>query len=195
MKRLAGLCMALAVVMLLGSPISAEDKEKKAGAKKAKAEAGEKAQAKKGAKKGQRKRPTLAQTTLKKFAALELTEEQTAKIKELAKEFGPKIMEAQKKFQALIPEDQRKARREAIAKARKEGKKVADVVTAFKPTEEQAAAQKAVREVQQAFNAKVMELFTKEQRQALRKARQNAAGKKPARNKKAGATKAKDKAE
>ena len=181
--------MAFAIVMLLGAPVSGQEKE--AEAKKAKAKAAEGEAKKAEAKKGNRgqKRASLAEQTLKRYAALELSDEQKKQIQEIAAEFQPKLTEAQKKYQALVPADQRKARQEAIAKAKSEGKKRAEVVTAFKPTEEQAAAQKQVREVQQAFNAKVNEVLTKEQKQALRKNRQNAEGKKPAGEKKPAAKK------
>lgn len=184
--------MALALVMLLGSPANGQETEKKA---KAEGEA-KQPEAKKGAKRANRqKQASLAEQTLAKLADLQLSEEQKNQIKQIAAEFEPKLKEAQKKNRALVPQEQRKARREAIAKARAEGKKPAEIRTAFKPTEEQAAAQKAVREIQQAFNGKVNEVLTKEQRQSLRKTRRNAEGKKPAREKKAGAKKAEVKAE
>lgn len=181
MKRLAGLCVMLSLVMLLQAPTQAD--EKKEDAKKAKVAKGE---AKKGqAKKGQGKRASLAEMTLKKFADLGLTETQTTQIQAIAAEFQPKLQEAQKKLREVVPAEQLKARREALAKAKAEGKKPQEVVANFKPTEEQAAAQKAVREVQMAFNKKVNEVLTQEQRQSLRKARPNAGDKKPARKKKA----------
>lgn len=192
MKRLVGFCVAL--VMVVGSPLSAQ--ETKEGAPKAKA----KAQAKKAdtAKKPNaknRKQATLAARTLRQLAALELTEEQKKQIQTIAAEYEPKLKEAQKKVNALIPEEQRKARQEALAKARAEGKKPADVVTAFKPTEEQAAAQKAVRDINQEFNKKVNEVLTREQKQARRKARQEANDKKPAGETKSAPKKSEAKAE
>lgn len=183
MKRLAAFCWMLSMAVLLTSPTRAE--ETKEEAKKAKVAKGEakKGQAK---KKGQRKRASLAEMTLKKFAALELTEAQTAQIKAIVAEFQPKLQEAQKKLREVVPAEQLKARREAIAKAKAEGKKPREVVASFKPSEEQVAAQKQVREVQMALNKKINEVLTKEQKQSLRKARtNNAAGKKPAGKKKA----------
>lgn len=173
--------MGLSLAMLLGSPLVAQE-EKAEDAKKAKAEAKQtdakkNAETKKADRKG--KRASLADQKLKELAKVELTEEQKTQIQELAAEVEPKLEEARKKVNELIPAETRKARQEAVAKAKAEGKKPEDVVTAFKLTEEQLAAQKAVREVQQGFNKKVNELLTPEQRQALRKNRQ-AGEKKPA---------------
>jgi hypothetical protein len=177
----------LALVMLVGSPLVAQ--EKKEEAKKPKAEA-KQTDAKKpaGEKKpaAGRKQASLAETTLKQFASIELTEEQKKQIKELAAEYEPKLQAARKKVNELIPADVRKARQEALAQAKKEGKKPAEVVTAFKPTEEQAAAQKAARELNTEFTKKVNEFLTREQKQAIRKQRQNAEEKKPAVEKPAG---------
>lgn len=185
MKRLVGFCVMLSMLMLLQSPTQADeskDEAKKAKVAKGEAKKGEAKKAK-GNKKGQRKRPSLAEATLKKFAAVELTETQKAQIKEIATEFQPKLQEAQKKLREAIPAEQLKARREALAKAKAEGKKPREVTAKFKPSEEQIAAQKQVREVQMAFGKKVNEVLTDEQRQTLRKNRPNA--KKPGRKKKA----------
>jgi hypothetical protein len=219
MNRWTGTLLGLSLALLLGSSLLAEDEKseakkaegqkaqaenKEAGAKKAQAE-GEKAkaqakeaEAKKAA--GERKaRPkgkqaTLAEMKLKELAKIELTEEQTEKIKALAAEVQPKLDEARRKVNELIPAETRKAQQEAQAKARAEGKKPQEV-TAFKLTEEQAAAQKAVRDIQQDFNKKVSELLTAEQKQALRKVRQAAGEKAPAKEKKPEAKDAPKKAE
>jgi hypothetical protein len=129
------------------------------------------------------KQASLADTKLKELAEAKLTEEQTEKIKALAAEVEPKLQEARKKVNELIPAETRKAQQEAQAKAKAEGKKPAEV-TAFKFTEEQVAAQKAVREIQQGFNKQVNELLTPDQRQLVRKVRQAAGEKGPAKEKK-----------
>ncbi len=187
MKRLAGLFAVLSLAMLLASPASAQEKPKQAGAKKA--QAGKGAPKKAGKKKADRqgKGASLADSTLKKLAELKLSEDQQAQIKKIAAEFEPKLHAAQQKLSSLTTPEQRKTRRDAIAKAKAEGKKPREVVEAYKPTEAQAAAQKEVREVQMAFNKKVNEVLTKEQRQSRRKSRQTT--KKPAGEKKPAAKK------
>jgi hypothetical protein len=208
MNRWSGLLLGLSLAMLLGSPVLAEDEKAEAQAKKAQAEeqkakaeaqeadankaAAKEAQAKKGAGKKKGKQASLADMKLKELAEAKLTEEQTAKIKALAAEVEPKLQDARKKVNELIPAETRKARQEAAAKAKAEGKKPEEV-TAFKLTEEQVAAQKAVREIQQGFNKQVSEILTPDQRQALRKARQAAGEKAPAKEKKPEAKKAETK--
>ncbi len=174
MKRLAGLLTALALVMLAGSPVTADDDVKKPGAKK---EEGKKP----GEKKGKRppKRPTVTESTLKRLEGVELTETQKEQIQKIAAEFEPKLQAARKKVTEATPEDQRKARREALAKAKAEGKKPNEVLAAFKATPEQQAAQKEAKELFGAFNQKVNEVLTKEQKQTLRKSRKGAGEKKP----------------
>ncbi len=90
-------------------------------------------------------------------------------------EHGPKIAAAFKKGNDAIPAELRKARAEAIKKARKEGKKPSEVVTAFKLSPEQQeavnAAQKESRELRRAFNKAVTALLSEEQRKAIRPAK------------------------
>ncbi len=189
MKRLAGLFAVLSLAMLLASPVKAQEKPKQADAKKAQTQKGAAKKAGKKKANGKGKQASLAAATLKRLADLKLSEEQQAQIKKFAAEYDPKLKATRQKLNALTTPEQRKARRDAIAKAKAEGKKPREVIAAYKPTEEQAAAQKAVREVQMAFNKKVNEVLTKEQRQAQRKNRRNAnpskGAKKPAAKKKA----------
>lgn len=198
MKRLAGLIVLLSMVLVVAAPLSADKKgADKKGANKKESKAGDKkAGAKKpGAKKGKKvvKRPTLAEATLKRLAAAELSEEQQKKIKDIAAEYAPKLQEARKKVNSLITPEQRKARREAIAKAKAAGKKPSDVVTAFKLTPEQAEAQKQVREVYVSFNKEVRALLSPEQLKKIRKGRKGATDKKPKLKKGESGTKATDK--
>ncbi len=161
MNRWTGMLMGLSLVMLAGSPLLAQ--EEKAEAKKAEAKAKQadseaqkakkNAEQKKAAPKG--KKASLADTKLKELVKAALTEEQIEQIKTLAAEFEPKLQEARKKVNELIPAETRKARQEALAKAKAEGKKPEEVVTAFKLTEEQIAAQKAVQRSPDGLQQKV----------------------------------------
>ncbi len=175
MKSVARVFVLLSLVVAVAVPLNAGDKDKKAEVKKGDVKKGD---AQKEGKKGA-KRPSLAQQTLKRFAKAELTEEQVKKIQDLAAEHGPKIQAARKKYASTIPKEQRKARAEAIKKARAEGKKLSDVVTAFKPTPEQAEARKQLGKVQGSFFKAVNQLLTPEQRQKIRPKRKDAADKKP----------------
>jgi len=56
-------------------------------------------------------------------AEIKLSEEQTAKVEELKKSEGPKVAELQKKLDDLLTADQKAARKEAMAKAKADGKK------------------------------------------------------------------------
>ena len=62
MKRLTTQLLVLLLMTVVAAPLAAQQQNKK------------------------KKQPTLAERTLKRFAKAELTEEQTAKIKELEKE-------------------------------------------------------------------------------------------------------------
>lgn len=189
MKRLAGLIVLLSMVLVVAAPLSADKKgadkkgaDKKGADKKGNKAGDKKAAAKKpAAKKGKKvvKRLTLAEATLKRLAAAELSEEQQKKIKDIAAEYAPKLQEARKKVNSLITPEQRKARREAIAKAKAAGKKPSDVVTTLKPTPEQVEAQKQVREVYVSFNKEVRALLSPEQLKKIRQARKRPTDKKP----------------
>ena len=188
MKRVAQLLVCLSLVFLVAGPLAAGDKDNKDDAKKteAKKEAG-KQKGKRGAK-----RPSLAALTEKRLAKAELTEEQTKQIQDLAAQYEPKFAEANKKVAALISPEQRKARREALAQAKKEGKKPSEVITAFKLTPEQGEAQKQLAKVRKEFNGKVMALLTVEQKEKIRPPRKGGA-KKPAAGKKGDAAKSAEK--
>ena len=147
MKRVSQLVVCLSLAFLVAAPVSAGDKDKKGDAKKTEA----KKDAGKQKGKAVANRPSLAEQTVKRFAKAELTEEQTKQIQDLAAQFEPKITEANKKLAALISPEQKKARQEALAKAKKEGKKPSELTTAFKPTPEQAEAQKQLGEVKKEY--------------------------------------------
>ena len=67
MKRMTSQLLVILLMAVVAAPLAAQQQKKK------------------------KKQPTLAERTLKRFAEAELTEEQTAKIKELASKAEPKI--------------------------------------------------------------------------------------------------------
>jgi hypothetical protein len=103
---------------------------------------------------------------LKSMEKAELTPDQVAKIKELASGCADKIKAAEAKV-GLTPE-QKKARTEAQAKAKadgKTGKQAKEAVdAAMKLTDEQKAAQKEVDELRAGLRKEAMALLTAEQK-------------------------------
>ena len=131
-------CVAL-VVVLAGGAMA--DEEKKA----------------KGKKNRERKAPSVTQRIVGK---LELSDEQKAKCKEIDAKFGDKFAELNKKRQAVMTDEQRKAQRDAMAQAKKDGKKAAEarkaVMEAVSLTDEQKAQQKEVAKAMQELNKEVV---------------------------------------
>jgi hypothetical protein len=125
----------------------------------------------------------LAETTIKRMAKAELTEEQIASIKKLAAEVSPK-MNALRKKANLTPE-QMKAVQTARAKSKaagikgKEANAAADAAGKF--TDEQAKILAEVKLLNQKYFKDVQALLTDEQRKATRVRGANA--KKPAQKK------------
>ena len=134
------------------------------------------------------KKPTVAgaklsANTIKRFAKVELTEEQIASIKKLAAEVSPK-MNALRKKANLTPE-QMKAVQTARAKSKaagikgKEANAAADAAGKF--TDEQAKILAEVKLLNQKYFKDAQALLTDEQRKATRVRAPN--GKKPAQKK------------
>ena len=125
----------------------------------------------------------LAETTIKRMAKAELTEEQIASIKKLAAEVSPK-MNALRKKANLTPE-QMKAVQTARAKSKaagikgKEANAAADAAGKF--TDEQTKILAEVKLLNQKYFKDVQALLTDEQRKATRVRGANA--KKPAQKK------------
>lgn len=124
--------------------------------------------AQKGKKKGKKGGVAqLVNAQTKRLAKAELTDEQTAKIKELAAEYGPKIIAARQK-QALTKEQQT-AQKEARQKAQADGlkgKALRDAVDkALGLSEEQTAARAEMQKLTQEFAAAVNGLLTDEQKE------------------------------
>jgi hypothetical protein len=113
-----------------------------------------------------KKQPTLAQRTLKRFAKAELTEEQTAKIKELAAKAEPGLAAAKKK--AALTAEQRTAMAAARKKGTDEGlknKALRDATqAAAKLTDEQKAGVTEQRKLTLEFNKATIGLLSEEQR-------------------------------
>jgi Spy/CpxP family protein refolding chaperone len=111
---------------------------------------------------------------------LTLTEEQKTKVADLKKVYDPKLKENRTKFEGLMTEEQKKASKEAMDKARADGKKFKEVweagQAAAKFTPEQKAkleeAKKATDALQKEVREKVMSILTPEQKEQLKKARE-----------------------
>lgn len=101
---------------------------------------------------------------------LELTEEQSKKIREIVSEYRPKIAELQKKARPTA--DQRKARAEATKKANAEGLKGKArrefIAKESGMTPEQKEAAEALAKLQNELRSKVVALLTPEQKAKLR---------------------------
>ncbi|GEM_PF-1334029 len=148
MKRVVTTLAMMVVIALIAAPaITAEaDKKKK--------------------KKKNRSRATRVVPRLdRQLAALELSDEQKAKLKELRASLAPKLAAARKK--GKLSKTQREARSQAQKKAKSEGKKGkevrAAVAAAAKLTDEQKVAQAEIRKLQGEYRRGVMGMLTKEQ--------------------------------
>ena len=101
-----------------------------------------------------------------------LTDDQTAKREALKKEHSPKLAELAKKLDEGITDDQKKARREAMAKAKADGKKgkeaQADIEAALNLTDEQkkkrAETQPEMAKLQASIKEQIHALLTDDQK-------------------------------
>jgi hypothetical protein len=150
MKRVAANLLSLTLALVIAAPLFAADKEKK---------------------KPPRKKPDPGAWILKRFEKAELTEEQVAKVKELVAKVAEETAELRKK--AAFTPDQQKARKEAMEKAKAEGKEGRELFAAVKDvvklTPEQEEAMKEVRKAQGAMMKEIMGMLTDEQKQKLGK--------------------------
>jgi Spy/CpxP family protein refolding chaperone len=111
---------------------------------------------------------------------LKLTDEQKTKVAELKKEYEPKFKEALAKVEAVTTAEQKKARDEAAKAARTAGKRGQEVMVAgrdaMKLTDEQKTklqdGWKAMQTLGKEAHDKVMGLLTPEQKDQLKKARE-----------------------
>jgi Spy/CpxP family protein refolding chaperone len=118
---------------------------------------------------------------------LTLTEEQKTKVAELKKVYDPKLKENRTKFEGLMTDEQKKASREAMDKAKADGKKGKDIweagQAAAKFTPEQKAkldeARKASQVLEKELHEKVVSILTPEQKEQLKKAREEMKKKRP----------------
>ncbi|HJN12909.1 MAG TPA: Spy/CpxP family protein refolding chaperone [Pirellulaceae bacterium] len=160
LKSLVLVCLAVAITL----PLAAQDakkKKKKGNANKA--------------------RQTAFGNYVKQLSAkVDLTEEQTAKIKKLQSEAQPKLAEANK----VVGKKRRElgaARKKAVADGKKGKAAQAAAEEAVGLTAEEKAALAKTREIQQGFQKAVLALLTPEQR---KKAAPNRGGKKKKKKKK-----------
>jgi len=170
MRKFTRVLLTLSMAALLASPLMAADEK---GKKK---------------KKGKRKRPAVTiPTRLPK--SIVLSDEQKTKLKALQSEFAGKFTDLRTKTAGVLTPEQRKARSQAFQEARKAGKKRRELAAAAdaaaKITDEQKAKIDEIRKEQrtltQAFQAKLREILTAEQKDQLKEAakkRKAAGGKK-----------------
>jgi Spy/CpxP family protein refolding chaperone len=111
---------------------------------------------------------------------LTLTEDQKAKVAELKKEYDPKFKENMTKADGVLTDDQKKARREAVEKARADGKSRKEVrdaaEAAVKLTPEQKTKLDELKKAGDALgkevHAKVDSILTQEQKDQQKKMRE-----------------------
>jgi len=141
MKRITSQLLVILLLAAVAAPLAAQQQKKK-------------------------KQPTLAERTLKRFAKAELTEEQTAKIKELATAAEPKLTAAKKK--AALTAEQRQAMTAARKKGTDDGAKGKAlreaVQAAANLTDEQKAGLAEQRALTLKFNKATIGLLSEEQR-------------------------------
>ena len=108
---------------------------------------------------------------------LDLSAEQKAKLADVMKEYGPKFKETSEKMRDIYTDEQKAAIKEAVAKARADGKNFIEtrkaVEDAVKPTPEQQAKLDSIRKdmegVQKEIRGKVMDILTPEQKELVEK--------------------------
>jgi Spy/CpxP family protein refolding chaperone len=108
---------------------------------------------------------------------LDLTDDQKAKLGDLMKEFRPKFKETSAKMAGIYTDEQKAAIKEAVQKARADGKNFQEirkaVEDAVKPTPEQETklkeARKEIESVQKELREKVMAILTPEQKEKVEK--------------------------
>ena len=141
MKRITSHLLVILLMAAVAAPLAAQQQKKK-------------------------KQPTLAEKTLKRFVKAELTDEQTAKIKELATAAEPKLTAAKKK--AALTAEQRQAMTAARKKAADDGLKGKAgreaVQAAGNLTDEQKAGVAEQRALTLEFNKATIGLLSEEQR-------------------------------
>ena len=168
MRKLSRWALTLAMAVILVTPLMAADKKEK--------------------KRKKRGRRTFSLVRLPK--SLDLTGEQKEKIAAINKEYRPKIFAIFKKRNEIYTPEQRKASREAVAAARKTGKKRRELnkvrTEALNATAEQKKQLAEIRKEQNKVYAegrkKINAVLTDEQKAKLKQGRKK--GKKKRKKKK-----------
>ncbi len=130
---------------------------------------------KKKKKKKEAAQPQAITQMMKKVEALGLTDDQNAKLKAIGSEFAPKFAELNKKMASTLTDDQKKAKAEAVAQAKADGKKGKEaaeaVAAAVKLTDEQKKVDEEVKASMKSLtadlNKAVMAVLTPEQKEKL----------------------------
>jgi Spy/CpxP family protein refolding chaperone len=155
--RTARIALALALAMLIASPLMAKDSKKKC-----------------------EKPGPAAERIAKITKPLTLTDAEKTKLCDLAKQYDPKFCDAAKKCDVLTA-DQKKACKDAEKAAKDAGKKGKEIhqagEAAVKLTDEQktkkADADKAMKSLEKEFRGKVMAVLTPDQQAQLKKAHES----------------------
>lgn len=153
MRSQTQILFALALVALVATTSFAQEEGKK---KKKKKDAAQ---------------PPAITQLMKRTEGLGLSEEQQKKVKEIADSYAPKFAEQNQKLNSLLTEEQKKARQEAVAKNKADGKKGKEaneaINTAMALTEEQKKTQQEVqaqlKELTKKLNDEVAAVLTPEQ--------------------------------
>lgn len=117
--------------------------------------------------------PQAINQVLKRTEALGLSEEQQKKVKEIAASHAPKFTELNQKLSGQLTDAQKKARQEAVAKNKADGKKgkeaAAAIEAALALTDDQKKVQKDVqaelKELGKKLNDEVAAVLTPEQKE------------------------------
>jgi hypothetical protein len=163
MKTLLRSVCLVALAGVLAAPLMAAEGD--AGAKK---------------KKGERPQRNAAKSMFRLPDSIALSEEQQARVDALAKEYAPKLAEVRKKADAVLTDEQRQALKDAITAARESGKKGQEFREAVKGTvqlsDAQKQAQQDVRDETKKLldeaRGKLDEILTADQKEQLKKARE-----------------------
>ncbi|NOX57021.1 MAG: M3 family metallopeptidase [Planctomycetes bacterium] len=159
MRRCANGVIGLMLLALLGAPLSAAQKGEK------------------GKRRGKRPRPAQVQVLNQWLKDIELSDEQKAKVDELRKEFAPKFAALRKEQNEILTPEQKKARRDALRKAKQEGKSfreaAKEIAKSMNLTDEQkekmAEIAKKRKELTAELREKLLTILTDEQKAKLPK--------------------------
>ena len=158
--KVARILLALVVVAMVASSLSAQDKGKEKG-------------------KGPRGWGSPVDRVLN-MKDLNLTDDQKAKLEDLKKEYASKIKDPGQVMQGLLTEDQKKARDDAMKAAKDAGKSGRELFeagrNAVKLTDDQKAKMKEAFGPREELHQKIQAVLTADQKEKMKKAFENFTG-------------------